>query len=138
MGALLANQYSGKENLHLEESIDNRILDLIKLIETKYISDSSHIRPVNFARTAQFLTLDVITDVAFGEPFGDLVADEDRHEYIDTIGRLIRVLRWFIPYPGLTDLMAIPWIGRRMLPSAGDDIGVGKVMGCVSLMLPLL
>jgi len=31
-------QYSGKENQHLERSIDNNIANLIKLIESKYLS----------------------------------------------------------------------------------------------------
>jgi hypothetical protein len=40
----------------------------------------------------QYLTLDVITDVAFGEAFGDLAGDEDVHEYIATIQALMPVV----------------------------------------------
>jgi hypothetical protein len=126
-------QYSGKENLHLEESIDTHILGFVKLIETKYLSDSSHARPLDFAAKAQFLTLDVITDVAFGEPFGDLAADEDVHEYIHTIEKMLPVAIWVTVFPSLIDLIAVSWIGKRVLPSSGDNIGLGKAMGFVLL-----
>ncbi|KAI9769905.1 MAG: hypothetical protein M1839_003306 [Geoglossum umbratile] len=125
----VAAGYSGKENLHLEESIDNRVLDLVRLLQDKYLSDGSCIRPVDFARKAQFFTLDVITDIAFGEPFGDLVADKDVHEYLTTVDRMMVAIRWVAVFPALVDVLAIPWIGRTLLPSAGDDFGIGKVMG---------
>ncbi|KAI9783555.1 MAG: hypothetical protein M1839_003725 [Geoglossum umbratile] len=125
----MATAYSGKDNPHLEKSIDNRMLDLVRLIEDKYISEGSCIRPVDFARKAQFLTLDIITEIAFGEPFGDLAADEDVHEYLTTIDKMMPVAHWFTVFPDLTDLVAIPWVGRMVLPSSGDDFGLGKVMG---------
>ena len=107
------------------------MLDLVRLIEDKYISEGSCIRPIDFARKAQFLTLDIITEIAFGEPFGDLAADEDVHEYLTTIDGMMPVANWFTVFPDLTDLVAIPWVGRMVLPSAGDDFGLGKVMGLV-------
>ncbi|KAH0550974.1 hypothetical protein GP486_007661 [Trichoglossum hirsutum] len=125
----MATGYSGKENVHLEESIDNRILDLVKLIETKYLSAGSHMRAFDLARKAQFLTLDVITDVAFGESFGNINADEDVHGYIDAIERMLLPSLWLQVFPSLVRLLAIPWIGRMVLPSSGDHIGVGKAMG---------
>ena len=84
---------------------------------------------MDFSRKAQFFTLDVITDIAFGKPFGDLVADEDRHEYLTITDKMMPVLHWLVVFPGVVDLLEIPWIGRRILPSSGDDFGVGKVMG---------
>jgi hypothetical protein len=107
------------------------MLDLVRLIENKYLSEGSCIRPIDFARKAQFLALDVITAVAFGEAFGDLAADEDIHEYLATVERMLPVTHWLLVFPGFVDVMRIPWIGRRVLPSSGDDFGVGKVMGFV-------
>ena len=86
---------------------------------------------MDFARKAQFLTLDVITDIAFGQPFGDLVEDKDVHEYLTTIDRMMPVLHWLVVFPNIVDLLAVPWLGRMILPSDGDDYGVGKVMGLV-------
>ena len=134
----LSGQYSGKENVHLEESIDDHILDLVKLIEDKYLSDGSSLRPIDFARKAQFLTLDIITDIAFGETFGDLKADEDLHDYLAIVERMLPTSRWLILFPSLMNLVAIQWIGRWVLPSSEDGVGVGKVMGFVVIPLCLL
>jgi hypothetical protein len=106
-------------------------MDLVKLIEDKYLSDGSSLRPMEFSRKAQFLTLDVITSIAFGEPFGDLTADKDIHDYLATVDRMLPAIHWFGLFPDLADLMAIPWIGKMVLPSSGDNVGVGKVMGLV-------
>jgi hypothetical protein len=77
----------------------------------------------------------VITDVAFGEPFGDLVADKDLHGYIKAIEQMLPISIWIKLFPGLANLTAISWIGRRVLPSSEDNIGFGKAMGFVSLPL---
>ena len=60
------------------------MLALIDLIHTKYTSTSSEFKPFDFGRKAQYFTLDVISDIAFGEAFGDIATDSDVHEYIKT------------------------------------------------------
>ena len=90
---------------------------------------------MDFAAKAQFLTLDVITDIAFGDPFGDLVADKDLHGYIKAIEDMIPVSIWLKLFPSLVNLTSVSWIGRRVLPSSEDNIGFGKAMGFVSLPL---
>ncbi len=47
----MAAGYSGKENPQLEESIDNRIHDLVNLIDRKYIS-GTELRKMDFGRVA--------------------------------------------------------------------------------------
>ncbi len=68
----------------MEETIDQNISNLVKLIEAKYLSTETSFRPMDFARKAQFLTLDVISAIAFGEPFGYVTQDEDLYDYIKT------------------------------------------------------
>ncbi|CZR62527.1 related to pisatin demethylase (cytochrome P450) [Phialocephala subalpina] len=75
--AKMALSHSGKDNDHLEETIDQHLLG------TKYLSAGTKYRPVDFSSKAQYFTLDVITDIAFGKPFGNLAADEDLHHYIE-------------------------------------------------------
>src|SRR5438876_497829 len=75
-------KYSGKENLALESSIDIHVQELVDLIQSKYISTDKRSRPFDFARKIQYFTLDVISEVGFGEPFGDLRADRDVNEYV--------------------------------------------------------
>lgn len=121
-------QYSGKENEHLEHSIDNNIANLIKLIETKYLSTETELRLVDFAQKAQFFTLDVISDIAFGRKFGYLANDKDMFSYIKTTEDTI---------PVMILVGALPWLAKvlhsrlfkSLLPTDKDVYGLGKVMG---------
>jgi hypothetical protein len=46
--------------------MDSHILDFVKLIRRKYVTVGSKLKPLDMAQIASFLTMDVITDVAFG------------------------------------------------------------------------
>lgn len=125
---LTRTQYSGKENENLELSIDKNIANLIQLLETKYLSTETDFKPVDFARKAQFFTLDVISDIAFGKEFGYLANDKDMFGYIKTTEDTI---------PVMILVGALPWLAqvlhsrlfKSLLPSDKDVYGLGKVMG---------
>lgn len=54
--------YAGKENATLEQDIDDCVRDLIKLIDTKYVSTPpDKIVQMDFARKIQYFTTDVIS-----------------------------------------------------------------------------
>jgi hypothetical protein len=80
----MAQGYSGKElgNNYLEQCVDDRLQDLVQLVNTTYTSTKDTVRPVDLAQMLQFFVIDVITDIAFREPFGFLKADRDVHRYI--------------------------------------------------------
>ncbi|KAH8885376.1 cytochrome P450 [Thozetella sp. PMI_491] len=80
----MAPGYSGKENPWLEVSIDTHVRELIHLIRTKYLSTETLAKPVDMAKKLQYLTLDVISEISFGEPFGDLRNDADVNGYIES------------------------------------------------------
>jgi hypothetical protein len=114
----------------LEQAIDNQIVNLIKLIETKYLSTGSTVRPMDFVHKAQFLTLDLITMIGFGGAFGYLVRDEDDHEYIKTTEETIPYTIMVGVLPWLTYVLQSPLL-KMLLPSEKDTLGIGKVMGYV-------
>ncbi|OLN95806.1 Pisatin demethylase 9 [Colletotrichum chlorophyti] len=116
--------YSGKEVEDLEAKIDQNVLRLVKLVE-KYASDN---RAFDFGRKAQFFTLDVISDLAFGEPFGDLATDSDVHEYIGTMEKNMPAIILTTVLPWLLKALSSP-VFRSLLPSEKDAIGVGKTIG---------
>lgn len=82
----------------------------------------------DFGAKAQYFTLDVISDLAFGEPFGDLATDSDVHEYIKTMEQNMPTILVTSVLPWLLALLSSP-IFRSMMPSEKDAIGVGKTMG---------
>ncbi|OAL49101.1 benzoate 4-monooxygenase cytochrome-like protein P450 [Pyrenochaeta sp. DS3sAY3a] len=123
----MAAGYSGKENLALESDIDKRVQEFLQLIRTKYLSSSSKLIPMDLARKAQFFTLDVISTIGFGEPFGDLTSDSDVHGYIKAAGEFLSLSPWFAAL-GLTPVLQYPPIARLFGPSEKDALGVGRIM----------
>lgn len=124
------SKYSGKENDHLEESIDANIAQFIQLLESKYISTNTAYKPVDLAPKSQLFTLDVISEIAFGKSFGNLQADEDCSSYIQTMKE---------SFPVIILLGVFPWVAevlfsrpmRRFVPKDTDPAGMGKLMGFV-------
>lgn len=56
----------------MEGSIQTQIDKSIDLIETKYLSTSVTDHPIELGEKTSFFTLDVISDLAFGQAFGYL------------------------------------------------------------------
>lgn len=106
----------------------------IHLIDSKYTSSDSESKPFDFGRKAQYLTLDVISDVAFGEPFGFLATDSDVHGYIKTTEENLPAIIMVTVLPWLNWLLQSP-ILKALLPSDKDQLGLGKIMGFVSYSL---
>lgn len=76
-------QYSGRENPELESSVDVHVAELVQLIRSKYCSTETKSNPFDLGKKTQYLALDVISHIGFGEPFGDLLADQDVGGYIE-------------------------------------------------------
>jgi len=93
------------------------------------MSSESSFRPVDFARVTQYLAIDVISDIAFGEPFGFLAQDGDVHEYIETQRALLPVFEWFSTLPSLNRFIRIGWISKLAMPTPDDKTGLGRLMG---------
>lgn len=121
-------QYSGKENEHLEQTINNNIARLVNLISTKYVSTSTHYKPLDFGRKAQYFTLDVISELSFGSPFGYIDSDSDVNEYIKTTEETLPVIIMVTILPLLNSLLQSSLL-RSIVPSPEDHIGVGRVIG---------
>ncbi|KAF6218508.1 hypothetical protein HO133_005857 [Letharia lupina] len=111
--------YAGKENLRLESEIDERIHDLISLIERKRM---------DMAQKAQFFTLDVISGWAFDQAFGDLIVDEDVFEYIKTVDKAMHVLLSMSELPDVYSFPEKSSLMKLVAPSATDRIGFGKLI----------
>ncbi|KAK1468967.1 hypothetical protein CMEL01_00734 [Colletotrichum melonis] len=120
----MAAGYSGREVQAFEQKIDDNLVRLIRLIE-RYVDGRE---PFDFGRKAQFFTLDVISDLAFGEPFGFVASDSDMYEYIKTTEENLPVFMGMTVVPWVIRLFRYPFL-RSMLPTAKDPLGFGKVMG---------
>jgi hypothetical protein len=119
----------GKENITLEPTIDQNIVEFIRLIRTKYLSSGSIFRPMDLAAKSQFFTLDVIMDIATGAPMGDLDQGEDIHSYLKTTADALRALIMMGSVPAVSDFLHLPWVAKRLFPTAEDKIRIGKFIG---------
>lgn len=119
--------YSGKGIEGLPESIDNGVARFIRLIEDKYLSTSTEYRPVNLGRKIQYMTLDVISSIAFGQAFGFMDDDADKFEYIKTTEDALPMMQLFALMPWLIRLIQSP-LGKVMLPSERDAVGLGRII----------
>ncbi|KAF7558832.1 hypothetical protein G7046_g5333 [Stylonectria norvegica] len=116
--------YGGREVENLESKIDQNIIAFMKLLGD-YAATS---KVVDFGRKAQFFTLDVISDLAFGTPFGFLETDSDVYEYIKTTEENLPMVMVTTVIPWLIKMLSSP-LFKRLLPSEKDMLGFGRVMG---------
>jgi hypothetical protein len=56
-------------------------MDMVHLIDTKYLSSKTNLKPVDLAAIISYLTFDTIGDIAFGAPFGYIKEDKDIFNY---------------------------------------------------------
>lgn len=125
--AKIAPGYGGKDVEGLDESIDVGVARFIRLIEQKYLSTKTEYRPVDFARKVQYMTLDIISKIAFGESFGFMEADDDVYGYIKTTEDTVPMMQMFALIPWLISLLQSP-LCKAMMPSERDTVGLGPIM----------
>lgn len=116
----------------MEGTVDAQVAKLVDLIENKYLSTSLDLRPMEFGEKSSFFTLDVISDLAFGEAFGYLSKDEDVYDYLKMTESSIPFLMLIANVPILADILQSRFV-RRLLPSEADKVGFGAFIGCVIL-----
>ncbi|KAG6037551.1 hypothetical protein E4U41_004922 [Claviceps citrina] len=124
MRSRMAAGYSGKDIDNLEQKVDAGLLNLVRLIDG-YVSGG---RSFDLARKVQYLTVDVVTDLLFGETFGDLASDADVHGYLAAMQAFVPTLIVSTVLPWVIPLLGLP-VFRPLIPSEHDVLGVGRIMG---------
>ncbi|KAK3292860.1 cytochrome P450 [Chaetomium fimeti] len=125
----MASGYSLKENRDLGVKIDAEIASLVDLLERKYVSTADDVRPLDMAGAAQFWSLDVITSIALGEPFGYLTEDKDMYDFIKIIQGELPLATLCSSTPTLGNLVFGSGLVKLIGPSPKDEKGRGKLMG---------
>ncbi|KAK8024315.1 pisatin demethylase [Apiospora rasikravindrae] len=130
MKARLAPAYSGRDTPHLEQCVDQQVLNLHALIRRTYLSvpEDGVFRTMPLIDVISFFTLDVISKVALGSEFGCCAKNSDPYKFHE-------VLEEHVPKMGLTT--DVPWIRRILYSSVGlrlfgpretDKSGMGPLM----------
>ena len=82
---------------------------------------------MDLAQKVQYLTLDVITSLAFGKSFGYTDLDVDVYSYIAITEDSMRVMMILSLFPWLAKLLQSR-LFRRLLPSEHDKVGLGAII----------
>jgi hypothetical protein len=112
----------------MEGSVDMEVAKLVHLLETKYISTPQEYRPVDFGEKASFFTLDVISELAFGEAFGYLDQDVDVFDYLAITKTFLPIMVTLGDIPFLAKSLQSRYL-RGLLPSESDKLGFGAFIG---------
>ena len=91
-----------------EACVYSVMLDLINLIKSKHLSWGPDFRPSGFGPAAQFFTLDVITDLIYGELFGYLTKNEDVPSSLQNVRTILALHFPAAPFPLLAKLLGHP------------------------------
>ncbi|KAK4653471.1 hypothetical protein QC762_506620 [Podospora pseudocomata] len=128
--AKTAGPYAGRETEGgLERAVDAQLVRLVDLIRRKYLSTPDELRSIDFAKLSRCFTMDVISGLVFGKPWGHLDEGEDVLGWIGTMDKLLPMMSVGLELPALRDIM-IPKYGllRWFGPKTSDKSGLGVVM----------
>ncbi|KAM3533367.1 hypothetical protein MY4038_003374, partial [Beauveria bassiana] len=121
----------GDEEYGFEAAMDRQIQNFVTMLETKYTSAESEIRPVDMAEKIQFLALDIIGDISLGKPFGYLKQDRDLYNFNEINMSSLPILTFVSILPGIADVIHT-WPFRLALPKEGDQVGFGRLLKLVT------
>jgi hypothetical protein len=106
-------------------------MNVVHLIQRKYLTVGSQLKVLDFAELAQYLTLDIITCLSLGEPFGFVSEDTDKYRYIKSIENNFPIINIFSAVPILSAIMRIPTVQNNLIPTVKDQTGLGKAKALV-------
>jgi hypothetical protein len=132
--------YAGKDIEGPEAAINERMTSFIDYINRNWISTLGATKVFDIGKRIQFLAIDIITHLCFGEPLGFVDRDSDIHNFIATIETQLPIVQHFSVILELNTLLLrlvdIPGLRKFIVPSSRDKTGIGRIMG-VSVSVPV-
>lgn len=125
--AKMAAGYAGRDNMDMEKKVEAKIAHLKDVLRERYLSEGDRLKSMDLARVAYYFTLDVITDLSYGEAFGFLDAEGDLYGYTRSLDRLLLTTGLISEVPFLRRF-ANTFIGAALKPKFSDRSGMGRLM----------
>ncbi|KAI4865389.1 cytochrome P450 [Hypoxylon rubiginosum] len=122
--------YSGREVPNLESDVDNQISRIMTLIREKHLSTSGNTKPMDFTLVAQLFTLDSLSTIAYGEPFGFIAANGDLNGFV----RKARATFPFVTLCSMVPILNTIFFSNFWLSIAGPKITDEKGFGVLMAM----
>ncbi|KAK4163852.1 cytochrome P450 [Cladorrhinum sp. PSN259] len=129
--------YSGRENgADLEPAIDSEITKFLSLVRRKYLSTPGSSRIVDISEIMRYVTMDIITRLAYGKSFGHLDEGIDVYDWVGHSGpQLMKTVTLFMELPLLRRIVFSPLGIRLVGAKETDKSGPGKIMGVVNKLI---
>ena len=103
----------------------------MKKVDEDWTSSSNNTKRFDISRMTLYLTMDVITHLLFGDPFGFVRTQSDMHGFFKILQERLPVVEQLSVLTELCSLLLfisyIPWV-KNILPSPRDKQGIGRVM----------
>ncbi|RPA85284.1 putative cytochrome P450 monooxygenase [Ascobolus immersus RN42] len=110
----------------MEGAVDTRVREWITRIDQDFAQKKM---AMDFGPWSQYYAYDVVSELAFGKPFGFVKAASD-------VAGLIHSLHITMPgagilqrIPSLADVLSLPILEKKMMPNPTDKTGIGAIMG---------
>lgn len=118
--------YSGKETPGSEAAVDKSVAELISVIHRDYVSNNL---PLDFARLAGFMTLDVLTKIAFDLEVGYLKDHKDHYDYQKSVAEFAPIMNLCCNHPTIFKILNSRLVMSLLRPKPEDKVGQGALIG---------
>lgn len=125
--AQTANAYNGRDKIDIEGGIDGQIDKLKGLIRRAYLSTSTETRKADLVWIIRFFTLDSVTALAYGEPFGYLEANKDLFGFNQQVDDMTKPMAVMVDTPVLRTMVNSP-LAPHIMPKVTDKDGMGRLI----------
>jgi hypothetical protein len=125
--AKVTNGYNGRDDVDIEGGIDGQIAKLKELIRRHYLSTPTEMRKADLVWIIRFFTMDSITALAYGEPFGYIEANEDLFGFNKQVQQFSKLLSIIVDTPFLRTLFKSR-LASYFMPKATDKKGMGRLI----------
>ncbi|KUI71671.1 Pisatin demethylase [Cytospora mali] len=127
--AQLAGPYGGRETLAMEPIVDTFMELAVQYFRDRCAKDPEATTVVNLAHVVNYLTLDIITRVAFGKELGFLQNDTDMYGLLAADRLALKTYTIPISVPWLRDITTSRWFLKLLGPKPTDKTGLGVAIG---------
>ncbi|KAK0634141.1 cytochrome P450 [Immersiella caudata] len=125
--AKTANGYNGRDHVDIEGGINRQIEKLKEAIRKHYLSTPEQTRKADLVWIIRFFTIDSVTELAYGEPFGYLEANEDLFGFNKQVDEMTKPLAVMIDTPVLRTMVNSP-LAPHLMPKNTDKDGMGRLV----------
>jgi hypothetical protein len=125
--AQTASAYAGRDHVDIEESTNTQLAKLKDLIRRHFITTPGNTQKADLVHIVRYFTMDAITALAYGEPFGYLDANEDLFEFNEQVQRFGKLVGALVNTPVLRTIINSPF-APRFMPKITDKKGMGRLI----------